>query len=240
MVRRITVLACIVSIFFCTKALAQNEGLGTWNIANFRYSFNKKWSVWSELQTRSNQFYNHFYYHELKAGFQYNLTDAAALLMGTGQYTTYSPGGNFKSPVLTHESRLWQQVTLTNNISRLKLEHRYRIEQRWLTQGYRNRFRYRLSSIVPLNNATLQPHVFYLTAFDEIFLTNQKPHFERNRLYGGAGYQFSKTFTLQCGFITQYDYRAIGTSITNNFLQTLLLFNFKQKENKEYHPAAVD
>jgi len=240
MIKRITVLVCVGSIFFCTKASAQTQGLGTWNIANFRYSFNNKWSLWTELQTRSNKLYNQFFYHEIKGGFQYNLTDAASLLMGIGQYATYSPGGNFKKPVITHEFRFWQQITLTNNISRLKLEHRYRIEQRWLTQGYRNRFRYRLSSLLPIGSATLKPHVFYLTAYDEVFLTNKKPHFERNRLYGGAGYQFSKTITLQCGIAIQYSYRANGTSVTDHFLQTLLLIHFKQKEKKEYHPGAVD
>jgi hypothetical protein len=39
---------------------------------------------------------------------------------------------------------------LTNNIGRVKLEHRYRIEQRFTSNaGYRNRFRYRINAIVP-------------------------------------------------------------------------------------------
>jgi len=240
MAKWITVFALAFCFGYSVNGLSQTQGLGTWNIANFRYSFNNKWSTWAELQTRSNKLYDQFFYHEIKGGFQYNLTDAASLLTGIGQYATYSPGGNFKTPVVTHEFRLWQQVTLTNNISRLKIEHRYRIEQRWLTQEYRNRFRYRLSSLLPIGSATLIPHVFYLTAFNEIFLTNKKPHFERNRLYGGAGYQFSKTITLQCGIAIQYSYRANGSSVTDRFLQTLLLFNFKQKEKKEYHPGAVD
>jgi len=222
---------------------AQTEGLGTWNIVNARLNFNPKWAAWTELQTRSYKIYDHFFYHELKGGFQYNINNTATALMGIGQYATYSPGGNFKPPVSFHEFRMWEQLSLTNNIERLKLEHRFRMEQRWLTSGYRNRYRYRLSAILPLNHKKIEPKTVYLNVFNEIFLTNTAPYFERNRFYVGTGYQFTKAFTLQCGLLKQFDYRANGVKVSKVFLQTSLLFNFslkKQVEQKEQHPSAMD
>lgn len=45
-------------------------------------------------------------------------------------------------PYVNDEFRIWQQLVLTNNIGRIKLEHHYRIEQRFTSNaGYRNRFR---------------------------------------------------------------------------------------------------
>ena len=70
-----------------------------------------------------------FYYHELKGRVNFKPDKNVAILLGTVKYANYSNGGNFKSPVLTHEFRLWEQLTLVNTIDRLKDEKRYRIEQ---------------------------------------------------------------------------------------------------------------
>ncbi|MES2776778.1 MAG: DUF2490 domain-containing protein [Bacteroidota bacterium] len=232
-----------MALFTTTMGHAQTDGLGTWNVANLRVDVNKKWAAWTELQTRSYKIYHDFYYHEVKGGFQYTLNGTAAGLMGVGQYATYTPGGDFKSPVTTHEFRLWEQVMLTNNIDRLKIEHRFRVEQRWLTAGYRNRYRYRLSAVVPLNHKKVQAKTVFVNVFNEIFLTNTAPYFERNRLYLGAGYQFTPSFTLQFGFLNQFDYRANGSKFSKNYFQTNLFFTLhlkKDEPRREQHPGAVD
>ena len=236
-----TILLVTLIFISCMQASAQPKGPGTWNVGNVQYHMNEKWVAWAELQTRSYKVFNDFYYHEVKAGMQYNVNKSAMVLMGTGQYVTYSEGGNFKAPTLTHEWRLWEQMTLVNNIDRFKIEHRYRVEQRWLTTGYRNRFRYRLNAIMPIAHKKLEPKTLYLTAFDEIFLTNLKPHFERNRIFGGAGYEFSNSFTLQLGALHQYDYRANGTTAAITFFQTSIFFNINAAHiTHEPHPGAMD
>ena len=234
-----------VALFSALSVNAQNvknPDLGSWTVTNIIFSINKKWALWSEQQARSYKFYDQFYYHEVKGGVQYNITSSASAVIGNGQYVTYSPGGNFKNPTLIHEYRLWEQLTLTNNLDRLKLEHRYRVEQRWQTTGFRNRFRYRISAALPLNHEKLVPKTVYLNVFNEIFLTDSKPHFERNRFSVGAGYKFSNNFTLQTAWTNHYEFKATGNSYRINFLQTSLLFNFKAKttEYKERHPGTMD
>lgn len=237
----ITAILMAIMLSIGIAVQAQTNGLGTFSVMNTRYAVNKKWLIWNELQLRSNRFYNHFFYSEIKGGAQYSLTDAFSYLMGIGRYRTYTPGGNFKSPLTADEFRLWEQFTLTNNVSRVKIEHRYRIEQRWFTTGYRNRFRYRISMVLPLGKPKMEPHTFFLTGFEELFLTNKAPHFERNRLLAGVGYQFSKVLSLQSGYCNQYDYRANGSSVNNHFLQTTLFFNFKHADVvREFHPSPMD
>jgi hypothetical protein len=68
---------------------------------------------------------------------------------GVGDFTTYNAHGNFESPVQT-ELRSWEQFQLNGNINKIKLEHRYRIEQRFFSYGYRNRFRYRINTVTPI------------------------------------------------------------------------------------------
>lgn len=223
-------------------SFAQNDKLGSWNVVNFKYNLDHKWSVWAESQTRSQLFFNNFFYYEIKGGLGYAIDKNFSLLFGTGRYATYSNDGNFKKPYANEEFRLWEQITMNQYLDRLKFEHRYRIEQRWLTNGgYRNRFRYRLNAVLPLKNKRLDPKTFYLTAYDEIFLTNIAPYFERNRVFGGFGYKFNDAFVLQPGYIYQFDYRADNTKSGKGFFQVALFIELeKHKSFHEKLPNAVD
>ncbi|MFK5073629.1 DUF2490 domain-containing protein, partial [Klebsiella pneumoniae] len=83
---------------------------------------------------------------------------------------------------------------------RLKIEHRYRFEQRFINgDSYRNRFRYRLNTILPINNKVIQKKTFYLSLSDEIALNNRDVFFEQNRIFAGAGYGISNQVTIQAG-----------------------------------------
>lgn len=227
----------LVSIAACS----QTEGLGTWNVLNIKKTFNPKWNAFFEAQTRSQKLFYDFSYHELKAGIGYNIGTKLSIVVAAGQYVTYNPTGNFKSPVSSHEFRFWQQFTLTNNIEPFKLEHRYRTEQRWIGGNYRNRFRYRLNGLLPINNKKIENHTLYASLYDEVFFTNEKPYFERNRVYAGLGYNFNSLFTLQLGWIRQYDLKVVGNSIGKNFLQTNIFFSIgEHRSNREKHPSGDD
>jgi hypothetical protein len=231
----------MLALLFCNAGKSQTPGLGTWNVLNAELSLSDKWKLFTEMQLRSQKFYDHLNYHEIKGGISFDVTDKASALIGLGQYVTYDPTGNFKSPVSNSEFRMWEQFTLTNNLDRLKLEHRYRAEQRFTSGGYRNRFRYRINAIVPINKTKVEAKTFYLTAFDEMFVTNRKPYFERNRLFAGSGYSFSDLFTLQAGWIRQFDFRSNLSSITKDYLQVSLLFDFEtHKSKREKHPSSMD
>lgn len=234
---------CVIYIFLLilSSANAQQKNLGTWHVVNAQYNINKKWFVWGELQTRSQQFMNSFFYYETKGGAGRYIGKDFSLWVGTGRYATYASDGNFKKPFANEELRFWQQLNMNNYVHRVKFEHRYRVEQRWLTQGgYKNRYRYRLNTFLPLNDTKVTAKTFFLNAHDEIFLTNKKPHFERNRVFAGAGYMPNKSTTLMAGYMYQYDYMASGVSSGKNFLQLSLLFQFHQDDNVERLPQISD
>jgi len=233
----------VVAMLLLTRAAyCQISDVGAWNVINTKLNITEHWSVFNELQLRSQSFYDNFYYYEVKGGIAYAVNKNFAFLLGTGKYVTYSDPGDFTKPVATNETRFWQQLIMNNFLERLKFEHRYRVEQRWFSDGrYRNRYRYRLNVAVPLNHNKITPKTFYLTAFDEIFLTNKESHFERNRVFAGAGYMAAKWVTIQPGYLYQYDYRPNNNSVVKHFFQLTIAFEIDAHKNpKEKMPGNHD
>jgi Protein of unknown function (DUF2490) len=226
-----------ISLLFYNSCFAQ---LGTWNIANVKVNFKKNWSMFGEAQLRSLAFYNNFHYYELKTGLTYNINKNFSVQSGVGNYDTYAEGGSFKTPMVNDELRTWIQFAMKQSLERIKFEHRYRAEQRWTVNGYRNRFRYRFQAVIPVNNKKIEKGVFYTTAWDEIFFTNNAPYFERNRVFIGGGYELTNELAIQCGFLNQFDFR-LNDETGRNFLQLALLYEIAISKKKQEHlPGGVE
>ncbi len=209
-------------LFFCLtyfiNCKAQNIDLGTWNILQVKYGINKYWSVFGETQLRSLKFYDDFHYYEYKGGLNYKLQKNVTLTLGAGSYQTYKEGGSFVLPKNNNEFRLWPQVSLSQNAGKVKIEQRYRAEMRFTSNGYRNRFRYRLGLSYPFGKKINDFQRFQLTASNEIFFTNREPYFERNRAIVACNYKRSKNTTIQLGYLHQFDYK-INDETGRDFLQ---------------------
>lgn len=65
------------------------------------------------------------------------------------------------------------------------------------------RFRYFLGLKIPLQCKEDGTNSFYLSAYNEIFLNTKSAVFDRNRIYGGLGYQFSKDLRFELGYMNQ-------------------------------------
>ena len=217
------------------------SGLGSWNIVNLNMKLDSKWNLFTESQLRSLSFYDEFHYYEIKAGFTYKIKPNFSVTSGFGSYNTYSEGGNFENPIKNKEIRTWAQVNLKNSYDYITFEHRYRAEQRFTSNGYRNRFRYRLSVLVPLEGKKFEPKSFYLSAWDEVFFTDKEPFFERNRFFIGAGYKFSEALAAQTGYIYQFDYK-INDETGKAFFNLALLYtiDLSKKSKDDFHPTTND
>lgn len=205
--------------------------MGSWNILNLRTDISSHWALFAEGQIRSLRFYHHFHYYEYKGGGTYKLDKNFSFTAGVGRYKTFSAGGDFKQPLQSNEVRTWAQMNIKNKLGRLDFEHRYRAEQRFTANGYRNRFRYRLAVTVPLNAPRLAPHTLSLQGSNEIFLTNRQPFFERNRVAVNLGYTVNENLIIQSGFLHQYDYR-LTDETGRTFFQIAGLFTLDLKKEK--------
>ena len=231
---RLRSLSLFFLFIFAKTAFSQSNKMGTWGVATVVLPSNvdHRWGGYFESQARTDELaFNNIFYYELKTGVSYAIDQNYVALIGTGKYTTYDYLDLDKGPT-AKETRLWEQMTFTQYLSRIKFEHRYRIEQRWVNQLYRNRFRYRLNAVVPLNAKKVQARTMFLSIFDEIFLNNKQPNFERNRISTSLGYQFTKSITVQAGWLYQYNNTTNGTNAKNN-----LIINFTYQIQRKKGPS---
>ncbi|MVM32121.1 DUF2490 domain-containing protein [Spirosoma sp. HMF4905] len=259
--RFLVALGLIVSLLISTtdRTLAQTSltpatPLGSWLIATVQLpGGDKKWGGFAELQARSNGTFSQYFYNELKAGVSYDLDKNFSLMVAGGRYATYDYQDLSTGPLNT-EKRLWEQLIINQYLSRLKFEHRYRIEQRWFTYRdgttpYRNRIRYRMNMFVPLNNRTITDKTAFLSLYDEIFVNPLGPTFERNRLYAGVGYQFDQHWIIQLGLINQTNYNPATfesgvftpqLATGKNNIVVGLTYRLKRSKNSEKLPSQPD
>lgn len=223
----------VTLIILCTNTgEAQTADLGSWNILNLKYNHSDKLSFFGETQLRSLKFYNNFHYYEYKGGIDYQVYKNVKLTLGAGSYQTYKEGGNFILPKNNDEFRLWPQLVLFQSIGKLKIEQRYRTELRFTSNGYRNRYRYRLGASYPLGKEKNGYKPFQLSVSDEIFFTDNEPYFERNRLLFALNYKPSKSSTIQIGYLHQFDYK-INDETGRDFLVLGLYFDlFRNRTTK--------
>lgn len=212
-------------------SFAQTIDLGTWNILNLKYNHNEKWSIFGEAQLRSLKFYDNFHYYEYKGGLNFKAHKNLALTLGAGSYQTYREGGNFVLPKNNNELRIWPQILVYQSIGSFKIEQRYRAEFRFTSNGYRNRFRYRVGLSYPFGKESKGYKPFQISASNELFFTDKEPYFERNRLLFAFNYKPTKTTTLQIGYLHQFDYK-INDEIGRDFLQVGYFIELFSKQSK--------
>lgn len=219
------------------NAQAQKTDLGSWNILNVKFNQSPKTSLFVEGQIRSLSFYNDFHYYEYKGGVNYKLNKSVQFSLGAGSYQTYREGGDFKLPKNNDEFRLWPQLILFQSVGPLKIEQRYRAELRWTSNGYRNRFRYRLSASYPFGNTSKGYNRFLASVSNELFFTDKEPYFERNRLQLNLNYKLSEYTTFQLGYLQQFDFR-INDETGRDFLVVGIyheLFHRKPARQENVH-----
>lgn len=197
---------------------AQKIDLGSWNMLNIKFNLNPKISFFGETQLRSLKFYDNFHYYEVKGGVNYKLNSNLQLTLACGSYQTYREGGNFVFPKNNDEFRIWPQLLLTQPIGAFKIEQRYRAELRFTSNGYRNRFRYRLGLSYPFGKKKNDFKPFQVSASNELFFTNNEPYFERNRIQFTFQFKPSKNTAIQLGYLHQFDYK-INDETGRDFLQ---------------------
>ncbi len=197
---RLTIILSIITI----NSFAQNtkDQTGNWLMYFGQNRLSDKWSIHSEIQYRNHTVApNNTEQLLLRTGLNYHL-ESATTTAGYGHIGSHVYLSDKKAPEV-EEHRLFQQLITTNKIGRLKLEHRYRIEQRWINKEYKSRIRYRLMTFYPINKPVIEKGTIFLGLYDEIFLNTQQTYFDRNRFYGALGYQVNKLTSIQAGMLHQ-------------------------------------
>ncbi len=180
----------------------------------------ERWAVHTEYQWRRVNFLKSPQQQLARVGLVRTLSDRVKVSGGYTFFVSHRYGRYPEVPGRAEpELRSYQDVTLSDQLGRLGLDHRLRLEQRWLGardefgEGpvqqweYQNRIRYQLSLKFPLQGSTIDDNELYLHAQDEVFLSFGRHVgqnvFNQNRLFAGLGYQFTDDAQLALNYYYQ-------------------------------------
>lgn len=163
--------------------------------------------MFAETEMRSAKYFERFYYYEVKTGASYSIRKNLKLTAALGFYHNFEEGEAFDYSSKKTEWRIWQQVSVKQNLPFVFPEHRIRIEE-VVSNNWKLNIRYRLHIKTPLNKEALEKGTVFLSAFDELFFGTQNKWLTRNRVFGGFGWIIDKKTTIQAGLLRQNDYKS--------------------------------
>ena len=180
---------------------AQDSDFGNWLIYFGNKKINSKWNIHHEVQYRSYNALDDLEQLLLRTGLGYTFNEGKNnILLGYGYILSENYVNNTDDKISTNEHRIFQQFISAQNIGSVKLNHRYRFEQRFIEDDFKMRFRYFLGLNIPFKSTS----PFYFSAYNELFLNTESAIFDRNRLYGGIGYQLNENIKLETGYMNQF------------------------------------
>lgn len=194
----------IAILIFTNLAHSQKSNTGNWLIYFGNQKINEKFNWQNEIQYRSYDFIGDTNQLLLRTGIGYNLSENNNnILLGYGFINTQKYVANSDEKVPINEHRIYQQFITKQNFDRINIQHRYRLEERFIAKDFQVRLRYFLGINIPINKKSLEKNAIYLSAYNEIFINTKKSIFDRNRLYGALGFIIDKNFKIEAGFMAQ-------------------------------------
>lgn len=195
-------LALIIFTLGTAKSFAQKSDLGAWYMYFGNNKISKKLNFHNEIQYRNFDGIGDLEQLLIRTGIGYDLTENNNnVLLGYGFILSQPYVNGEKKENIEH--RIFQQYITKQKFGRFYLQHRYRLEERFLQDDFRMRFRYLLGLNVPINNKEMLPKTFYGSVYNEIFLNLNSPTFDRNRVYGALGYVINKNLRIEAGYMNQ-------------------------------------
>ena len=213
-------LSVIIFIFAVAFSFAQKSDVGAWYMYFGNSRINKKWNLHNEIQYRNFDAIGDLEQLLICTGIGYDLTENNNnVLLGYG-FIVSQPYRNGDKTENT-EHRIFQQYIVKQKFGRFNAQHRYRLEERFLEDDFRMRFRYYLGLNIPINNKEIVPRTFYASVYNEIFLHFNSPAFDRNRAYGALGYVINKNLRIEAGYMNQIQENRNRGQIQLGFYNTI-------------------
>jgi long-subunit fatty acid transport protein len=228
-----TMKKCILFfVLFCTHTLhaqysrTQDDNAIYWLQTVANVAIHPKWTLYAEQQLRQVGDIASPQQRLLRLGLTYKMHPDVNVHAGYGFVKTFAYGDY---PIAADgafpEHRIYEQITFKQPIVTWTIQHRFRLEQRWLaklssTQAtqwvYLNRIRYQFRAQKPL--LTKAKNQVFAAVANEVFIGAGKQLgtniFDQNRFSVLLGYSASKKINFELGYL--YQILQQGKPLANN------------------------
>jgi len=193
------------------QEVSEPKSAGYWITYSGDHRINDRLGIMSLLSLRNYFLQDRVEQTLARVGLNYYFNSRTILTAGYG--FMYADPDEFVARSDIREHQIWQQFITRHRTRAIFWEHRYRLEQRFLTNlssgtsRLVHRVRYRFQFILPFYSITPHLRHFFFAANDEIFLklnpATTAGVFDRNRIFLALGYQVSPKFNLRLGYLNQ-------------------------------------
>ena len=226
-----------------TTTVAQEKKFSGWAMSANTIKINPKILFQFDVQFRSS---NNFKKPEvliIRPVLAYMINKTTSVGVGVASVSTWKTIEEVRDQV--KEFRVWQQINTVKKYGRSTIQHRIRLEERWLPvvsvangafkkteNNFNSRVRYLTRAVIPTKKTTQFSKGFYVAAQNEFFFNltgasfaNNK-FFDQTRTYGGAGLRINKTLDIELGYMYQYVEGKAKTSTSNSILHFATFLRF--------------
>ncbi len=218
---------------------------GIWYGLYTKYMIANKLFYYGEYHIRRTEWNTHMSKLYLRFGLAYLINPSLEITAGfVNPYTWYQIQDAEIEDRVVLEFRFWQQFLFVQEVSRLKLYHQFRFEQRWKRDHFKGdpyhfslRYRYKFSVYTPLNHKHIQNKTIFLSQNAEIFLQSGQEviynNLEEIRIFNGIGYLLNNNWQFQAGYSWHYAQRPEGHKFRHQDIIRLSVYhNMDLRRNK--------
>jgi len=197
---------------------SQENEIGNWLIYIGNKDLNSSLNWHHEVQHRNYKLFGDLEQLLLRTGLGYNINENNNFLLGYGYIDSRNKVEETDEILKVNEHRIYQQFISKQAIGKIKIQHRYRFEQRFVEDAFKLRYRYFLSLQTPIKTN----QKYYISAYNELFINADGDNtFDRNRIYGGLGYTLNSNVKFELGYMNQ-----IFKSSSRDQINLICFFNF--------------
>lgn len=182
---------------------------------------NEKWTINSDLQYRTKDWYEHPSQALIRSGLNYKINDKLSVTVGLAHFRFY-----MNDVVTRGEWRPWQEFGISDEYKKIKITHRFRVEERFNQKtdkihpidsyGFNWRFRYKLDLQYQLLSIK-DKKKFSLMLGNEIMINAGSEiiynYFDQNRTSVGLMIELNKNFSLQPQYIYIWQQETNGKTL---------------------------
>jgi|SRR5690606_6667573 len=210
----VPILAAAVLTIISPHLYAQDYAFANWAAWFNNAKFSEKWGLVNDIQFRAGKDWSNNSLLLIRPGINYYIDSKQTV--AAGYATTLVTGQLAAGGRRLTEHRIWQQYILTGRLGSAAIQHRFRLEQRFLRRPdetiFAQRFRYFVRGVIPFTRASEDAFTRgpYGALQNELFFNIQHNHrlnghiFDQNRAYVAAGFRFSRRYDLEVGYMNQF------------------------------------